>query len=115
MIELNGLITWQESVEAAQDLTTVKSPGLNGISLEAHENLDKINLIFLFEFATNFWNDGCDFEEWHEGQLAPLPKSEDSSDLRKWRGINLMDMVDKIFSSMLTEMLNALIKKICAR
>ena len=45
---------------------------------EAHENLENDN------FILKFWNQGGDFEEWHEGQLVPVPKSGDLSNPNEW-------------------------------
>ena len=69
------------------------------------------NLKVHFNFILEFWNDNMDFEEWHEGQLVPVPKSGDLSDPNKWRGVNLMDIGSKIFSSLLCKRLFRIIKK----
>ena len=45
------------------------------------------------------------------GQLVPVPKSGDLSDPNKWRGVNLMDIGSKIFSSLLCKRLFIIIKK----
>ena len=59
------------------------------------------NLCRHFDFITEFWEDKFDFEEWHEGQVVPVPKSGDLSDPNKWRGVNLMDIGAKVFSSLI--------------
>ena len=52
-----------------------------------------------------------DFEEWHEGQVVPVPKSGDLFDPNKWRGVNLMDIGAKVFSSLICKRLFKIIKK----
>ena len=52
-----------------------------------------------------------DFEEWHKGQVVPVPKIGDMSDPNKWRGVNLMDIGDKVFSSLICKRLFKIIKK----
>ena len=42
-----------------------------------------------------------DFDEWHEGQIKPVPKSGYLSDPNKWRGVTLMEIGEKIFISIL--------------
>ena len=50
-------------------------------------------------FFNYYWLEETDFTEWHEGQLVPVPKNGDLSDLKKRRGVTLMDIGSKIFSS----------------
>ena len=69
------------------------------------------NLKVHFNFILEFWNDNLDFEEWHEVQVVPVPKSGDLLDPNKWRGVNLMDIGSKIFSSLLCKRLFRIIKK----
>ena len=45
----------------------------------------------------------ADQEQWHQSQCVPVPKSGDLSDPNKWRGIMLMDVGSKIFSSVMNE------------
>ena len=42
-----------------------------------------------------------DFDEWHEGQIVPVPKIGDLSDPKTLCGVTLMDIVANIFSSIL--------------
>ena len=52
-----------------------------------------------------------DFEEWHEVQVVPVPKSGELLDPNKWRGVNLMEIGSKIFSSILCKIMFSIIKK----
>ena len=63
------------------------------------------NLKVHFNFILEFWNDNMDFEEYHEGQLVPVPKGGDLSYPKKWRGVNLMDIGSKTFSILLCKIL----------
>ena len=94
-----------------KDLTNDKSPGLNGVPPNAFKAMSPENLKVHFNFILEFWNDNMDFEEWHEGQLVPVPKSADLSDPNKWRGVNLMDIGSNIFSSLLCKRLFSIIRK----
>ena len=64
-----------------------------------------------FNFITEFWKEKVDFEEWHKGKVVPIPKSGELSDPDKWRGVNLMGIVAKLFSSMLCKCLFKIIKQ----
>ena len=43
--------------------------------------------------------------------MVPVPKSGDLSDPNKWRGVNLMDIGSKVFSSLICKRLFKIIKK----
>ena len=43
----------------------------------------------------------ADYEGWHASQCVPVPKSGNLSDPNKWRGVMLMDVCSKIFSSVM--------------
>ena len=68
------------------------------------------NLIHLFNFIIEFLEDRLDFNEWHEGQVVPFTKSGYLSDPNKWRGVNLVDIDAKVFSSMMCKILFKIIK-----
>ena len=92
------------------ELTNDKSPGLNNVPPNAFKAMTQENLIHFFELIIEFWEDRLDFTEWHEGKVVPVPKSGDLSDTKKWRGVNLMDIGAKLFSSMMCKRLFKIIK-----
>ena len=65
------------------------------------EALSNQNIEILLNFYNAYWKGGINFDEWHEGRVVPVPKSGDLGDPNKWRGVTLMDMGSKIFSSIL--------------
>ena len=65
MVELDNPPLWTEYICAIQELTNDKSPGLNGIPLNAFKSMSEENLCHHFNFITKFWEDKVDFEEWH--------------------------------------------------
>ena len=101
MVELDNPPLWTEYILAIQELTNDKSPGLNGVPPNAFKSMSEENLRHHFNFITELWEDKVVFEEWHEGQVVPVPKSGDLSDPKKWRGVNLMDIGSKVFSSLI--------------
>ena len=102
---------WTEYICAIQELTNDKSPGLDGVPPNAFKSMSEENLRHQFNFITELWEDKIEFEEWHEGQVVPVPKSGDLSDPNKWRGVNLMNIGSKFFSSLICKRLFKIIKK----
>ena len=72
-LEINTLITYEEITQAVTKLLNGKSPGLNKVPPDAFKALDKQNLLTLLDFFNKFWREEIDFDEWHEGQLVPVP------------------------------------------
>ena len=68
---------------------------------DAFKALTEKNLATLLDHLNSYWNEEVDFEEWHEGQVVPVPKSGNLSDPNKWRSVTLMDLGSKIFSSIM--------------
>ena len=92
-------------------MTNEKSTGLNGVPPNAFKSTSEENLCHHFNFITEFWEEKVYFEEWHEGQVVPVTKSGDLSDPNKWRGVNLVDIGSKVFSSLICKRLFKRIKK----
>ena len=111
MLELDTPISWNELQTAVTKLSNGKSPGLNEVPPDAFKALDDDNLHIILSFFNAYWNDETDFAKWHEGQVVPVPKSGDLSDPNKWRGVTLMDMGSKLFSSILCSRLFHIINK----
>ena len=110
MMELDTKITWEELKKAVTELANGKYPGLNEVPPDAFKALSEKNLSFPLDFLNAFWNEETNFDEWHEGQVIPVPKSGDLSDPNKWRGVTPMDFGSKIFSSILCTRLFHIIK-----
>lgn len=80
-------IGWEEFNKAVTKLKNDKSPGENGVPLNAFKCLDAQNRRKIYNFIVSFWEDEQDYEEWHIGLVKLLPKSGDLSNPNKWRGI----------------------------
>ena len=92
-------------------MTNDNPPGLNGVPPNYFKSMSEENLRHHFNFITEFWEDEVDFEEWHEGQVVPVPESGDLSDPNKFRGVNLTDIGAKVFSSLICKQLFKIINK----
>ena len=92
-------------------LSNGKSPGLNDVPPYAFKARNEQNLLNLLNFFDSYWWEETHFTEYHEGQLVPFPKSGNISDPKNWRGVILMDIGSKIFSSILCTRLFKIIRK----
>ena len=83
MGELEVPTSWTESTRAIQELTNENYPGINGVPPNAFKSMSEENMRHHFGFITEFWEEKANFEEWHEGQVFPVPKSGDLYDPNK--------------------------------
>ena len=110
MEELDDPPLWTEYICAILELTNDKSPGLNSVPKNAFKSVSEENLRHHFNFITEFWEDKVNFGEWNEGQVLPVHKRKDLSNPNKWRGVNLMYIGSKVFSSLICKQLFKIIK-----
>ena len=73
---------------------------MNGVHPEAFKAMDKQLRGIVFKFCRRFWL-GEDFKGWHMSRVISVPMVGDLSNPNKWRGVMLMDVCSKIFSSIL--------------
>jgi len=99
--EIDSSITFDEVNTAINKLKNGKSPGLNGIPPEAYKAMNVATRRRVHEYVTAFFEGDTDYEGWHASQCVPVPKSGNLSDPNKWRGVMLMDVCSKIFSSVM--------------
>jgi hypothetical protein len=103
MWELNDPITWEEFQREVKKLKNGKAAGLTGVPAEAFKAMCNANLHHIHKHVNDFFVGTADHEQWHRSQCVPVPKSGDLSDPNKWRGIMLMDVGLKIFSSVMNK------------
>ncbi|KAL7535106.1 hypothetical protein ACHAWF_005059 [Thalassiosira exigua] len=61
--------------------------------------------MIIYNLVVDFW-EGEDYESWHSGLLKIIPKAgKDETDPNNFRGINLMNVVSKVMSRILNEIL----------
>ena len=79
-----------------------KSPGSNGITTEAFNNLDGEGFKLLYQTIVRYWtNPNYTLEEFTTIKLFMRPKTGDLSNPNKWRGITLGDIAAKSISSII--------------
>ena len=111
MMVIDNPISFTEVKQAINKLKKGKAPGLNGIPPEALKAMDNVPRRTVHCHVCDFFEGEVDHEGWHQSQCIPVPKRGDLSDPNKWRGIMLMDMCSKVFSSVMTARAFTLIDK----
>ena len=99
--EIDSPITFEEVNAAINKLKPGKSPGLNGIPPEAYKAMNAKTRRLVHKYVSAFFEGDADYDGWHVSQCVPVPKSGNLSDPNKWRGVMLMDVCSKIFSSIM--------------
>jgi hypothetical protein len=99
--DIDSPITFAEVDAAINKLKNGKSPVLNGIPPEAYKAMNTGTQRLVHGYVTAFFEGDADYEGWHTSQCVPVPKSGNLSDPNKWRGVMLMDVSSKIFSSVM--------------
>jgi hypothetical protein len=99
--DIDSPITYDEVDAAINKLKSGKSPGLNGIPQEAYKAMNKEMQSRIHKIVSAFFDGEIDYDEWHHSQCVPVPKTGNLSDPNKWRGVMLMDVCSKIFSSVM--------------
>jgi hypothetical protein len=59
------------------------------------------NLCYVYNHCNDFFLGTANHEQWHCSQWVPVPKSGDLLDPNKWRGVMLIDVCSKTFSSVM--------------
>ena len=93
-----------EIIDALRSLKSGKAAGDSGIKPEhilkaLIGNPDALRL--LINTIHDFWNTGNTPEHWNSLRLKTLPKSGDTTNINRWRGIYLMDSIFKLVSKIL--------------
>jgi hypothetical protein len=102
LTDIDTLITFREVKHAINKLEKGKAPGLNDIPPEALKAMDNAPKRTIHNHVSDLFDGKTDHDAWRKSQCVPVPKKGDLSDPKKWRGIMLMDMCSKVFSSVMT-------------
>ena len=102
LTDIDTPITFREVKRAITKLKKGKAPGLNGIPPEALKAMDNAPKRTIHKHISDFFEGKTDHEALKRSQCVPVPKKGDLSDPNKWRGVMLMDIRSKVFSSIMT-------------
>jgi hypothetical protein len=98
------MISWEEFTKAVWKLVkNAKAPGLTGVLPEVFKAMSTANLWHVHKHVNDLFLSDMDHEQWHHSQCVPVPKSGDFSNPNKWRGVKLMEVCSKDFSSVMND------------
>ena len=101
MQEIDQPILWYELKAAVTKLTNDRDQGLNKVPPNVFKALNDENLTQLLRILNNYLLEETDFDEWHKGQIVPVPKIGNLFDPNKWRGFTLTNIRANMFRSIL--------------
>jgi hypothetical protein len=102
---LNTVISGEEVELAVRNLKNGKSPGTDGVPGEFYKySLDRLGLI-LVELFNNICETGVFPAQWTEGVIVPIHKKGNRNDPGNYRGITLLNITGKIFTTVLNSRL----------
>ena len=102
--DLDSPITVEEVAQAIKKLKNGKAPGLDGIINEIFKNADEESHKHLCTLYNHIFNNEDFPEQWSRGLIFPLFKGgpdEARVDPNRYRGITLLSIVGKIYTSIL--------------
>ena len=109
-MEIDCPFTFSEADKTINKLKPGKAPGLNGIPLEAYKAFGRKMRMRIHHYVGELFDCTSDYDGWHKSHCVPVPKNGNLADPNKWRGVMLMDVCSKIFSSVMNDCVFCLLK-----
>ena len=93
--------TEDEVLEALGKLKEKKAAGKNGILPEMVKGCGGWMMEYILDLFSTVWKEERVREEWRDALLVPIPKKGDLTRCDKWRGLNLLDTMGKLFTEVI--------------
>ena len=103
--ELDKYITEQEVLKALTGLSRCKRGGLDDLINEMFMDSKEILLPHITKIFDYIFNNSVYPQNWLNGIIVPIPKKGDLTDPKNYRGITIMSVFAKIFSTILNNRL----------
>ncbi|KAK3529990.1 hypothetical protein QTP86_009367 [Hemibagrus guttatus] len=108
--EVDLFITQAEVTGVVQQLLSGKAPGVDEIHPEYLKSLDVVGLSWLTRLCNIAWRSGTVPLAWVTGVVVPLFKKGDRRMCSNYRGIRLLSLPEKVYSSVLERRLRPLVE-----
>ena len=102
----NSKITVEEVIVAINKLNRCKASGIDGLINEYFIESKDIISGHICDIFNAIFDSGCFPEEWTKGIIIPLHKKGDKNDPNNYRGITLLSVFAKLFTSVLNNRIN---------
>jgi hypothetical protein len=109
--ELDGELKAKEVREVVEELREGKAGGCDGILPFMLKRGGNALLTALHRLLMLVWQEEKVPAEWQKGQVVPIFKGGDASDLGDYRGITLLSVVSKVFESIINRRLCSFLEK----
>jgi len=103
--ELDNPISVEEVVKSIKRLKSGKAGGLDGILPEMLKEASTYIALFLTEFFNDIFTSGTYPEPWSEAVIVPIYKKGDANLTANYRGISLLNLLGKCYTSILNNRL----------
>ena len=103
--DLDHEISEAEVKAAIKNLKNNKAAGLDGVSSEFLKSADDIIVPFLTKLFNKMFDTGYFPEKWCQSVIMPLHKKGDHNNPDNYRGISLINVTSKIFTSIINRRL----------
>ena len=103
--DLDDQITTNEVRQAIRRLKAGKACGLDDILAEFIKSAEHVVIPFLTKLFNHIFNTGNFPESWSKAVIIPLFKKGDKNNPENYRGISLLSIVSKVFTSILNNRL----------
>ena len=87
---------------AIKNLPLHKAPRKNCLSPNTIKALKNKNKSYLFDICADYFNNNLSIDDWQIGCLKILSKKGNLSDSNNWGGVNLLDIISKLMSLVIT-------------
>lgn len=104
--DYNKQITITEVENALKDLKYGKAGGCDGVGPEFFCNFTPTLVIFLCTLFNSILDTGVYPKQWCQSLIFPLHKQGDTNNPNNYRGISLLNIISKLFSSILNKRLS---------
>ncbi|KAE9547262.1 hypothetical protein FO519_009526 [Halicephalobus sp. NKZ332] len=96
-----SMISEAEITAAIKSLKNNKAPGLDEISPEMIKNGGQEMVNSLLQMFNKFWEEEKVPDDWKKGTIIKLPKKGNPANCNNWRGITLLSVPGKLFTTIL--------------
>lgn len=101
--------TVKEVEDVLFSLPANKSPGVDGVSVEALRKTWPVMKAFYLAMVQKFWEEGILAESITEGMIRLIPKSVNKTELKDWRPLTMLNTDYKIIARLLPSRLQVIL------
>ena len=105
MAELNDDIMDDEIVRVIKTMKLNRAPGIDGLTLEVYKELDPLFISILRTLFNHILKTRQYPSIWSIGMITPIHKGGTKDDPSNYRGITLLNTVEKILTSIVNSRL----------